>query len=178
MLGVIACAPAPGSSPLPPGPIVAPIAERPFASTESPPVAPNEAPAPSEPAPPAEPSPQSPDCVLDPSMCGPPKSTPPSAAAPTDDLPETLGPPDVRRGIDGVKPQIQECARMHGATPKLQVLIQVRVAGISGMVTQASVVRPKLAAGLEHCIVAAAHRAMFPRFRKEKAGAVVKVELP
>lgn len=110
-------------------------------------------------------------------MCGAPKATPP-ATSPSDDRPETLGPPEIRRGIDGVEPQIHECARMHGAPSKLTVLLRVEIAGVSGMVTRASIVKPTLAAGLEHCIIAAAHRATFSRFRKERAGAMLKLELP
>jgi hypothetical protein len=114
------------------------------------------------------------DCILDPSLCHRSKT----AAPPSDELPETLGTADIKRGLDGVRPQIHDCGRVHGAIPKQKVTIKITISGETGMVTQANIVKPQLAVGLEQCILAAMHRATFPRFRKERLGAMFPVTMP
>jgi hypothetical protein len=102
----------------------------------------------------------------------------PPAAAPTDELPETLGTTEIKRALDAIKPQVNDCARTQGATPKLVVTIKLTVAGATGAVVSANIVKPELSAGLEQCILGAVHRAQFARFRKETLGVVFPLKLP
>lgn len=113
------------------------------------------------------------DCILDPSLCRAPKT-----GRPQDDLPETLGTTEIKRGIDGIRPLVRDCALTHGAIPKQKVTIKFTISGETGMVTQANIVTPKLSVGLEQCIIAAMHRASFGRFRKERLGVMFPLKMP
>lgn len=114
------------------------------------------------------------DCILDPRLCHPAKT----AAPPHDELPETLGTAEIKRGIDGIRAQTHLCARVHDAAPKQRVKVKFSIAGATGTVTMAIVLEAELPAGLKQCLVKAVLSGSFPRFRKESLGVVFPLALP
>lgn len=154
-----------------PAPVVDPIEEA-LASTPEPPPPPRRPRRASRPRAAKEVAPTV-DCILDPRLCHPAKA----AAPPDDDLPETLGTAEIKRGLDGIKAQTRLCAAAHDGVPTQRVKVKFSIAGATGTVTMAIILEPELSAGLKHCIVKAVRGAIFPRFRKESLGVVFPLTL-
>jgi len=119
------------------------------------------------------------ECVIDPEGCGlGGKTTPnePTQKEKTENLPDKLGQPAIRKGLAKVKATAKQCGARHGGTGET-VHVKLTLRGSTGQVTKATPMKPHVGTPLGSCVAAALKKAKFDRFTASVQGVQYGVRL-